>query len=240
MMAMNRRRWIAGAGAALTVPGAASAVRAAEGKAVYDYIFLDLEAPKGAPASRYAERVKAALPAIAAGGGEVLGLFTPQIGWTARQAALLLRWPQNAAPREAQARALSAGAGVRSAQRSRLTPTLRPSDDARPAAGGIYVHRWFVVETGDVPEFLELSGRGWADFERKFDARIFGLFAAERSASDTREGVQRILLITRYGDHGVWEKSRDPSTEAMAAFRRRSEITRDTWNDSTLLVPIGG
>lgn len=241
MMAINRRRWIAGAGAALVVPGAASAARAAEGKAVYEYVFLDLEAPKGAVASRaYAERVKAQRPAIAAGGGEVLGLFTPQIGWTARQAALLVRWRQDAAAREAQMQALSGGAGVRSAQRSRLTPTLRPDGDARPAAGGIYVHRWFVVETGDVPEFLELSGRGWADFERKFDARIFGLFAVERSAADTREGVQRILLITRYGDHGVWEKSRDPSTEAMAAFRRRSEITRDTWNDSTLLVPIGG
>ncbi|MCW5761188.1 MAG: hypothetical protein KIS90_15575, partial [Phenylobacterium sp.] len=211
-----------------------------EGKAVYDYIFLDLEAPKGTPPTRpYAERVKARLPAIEAAGGEVLGLFTPQIGWTARQAALLVRWPENARPRESEIQALSAGSGVRAAQRSRLTPTLRPNDAARPEPGGIHVHRWFVVETGDVPEFLQLSGQGWTDFERKFDARIFGLFAAERSAADTREGVQRILLITRYGDHGVWEKSRDPSTEAMAAFRRRSEITRDTWNDSTLLVPIG-
>lgn len=235
MMGIDRRRWIAGAGAALV----ASAAGAAEGKAVYDYLFLDLEAPKGmTPAAAYKAQVTARMAAITAAGGEVLGLFTPQIGWQARQAGLLVRWPEGAKARDGEMQALMGGKAVRSAQRDRLKPTLRPAAGERPPPGGIYVLRWFVVATGDVPEFLQLSGQGWMDFERKFDAKIFGLFAADRSAQDEREGVQRILLITRYGDHGVWETSRDPSTDAMAAFRRRSELTRDTWNASALLSPI--
>ena len=33
-----------------------------------------------------------------------------------------------------------------------------------------------------------------------------------------RPASSRLLLITRYGDHGVWEASRDPTTEAMQIF----------------------
>ena len=89
-----------------------------------------------------------------------------------------------------------------------------------------------------MPEFLTLSTEGWRDFETRFDAHIFGLFTAERSSLDRQKGVTRLLLLTRYKDHGVWEASRDPSTAAMQAFQRRSAITKDTWNASTLLVPI--
>jgi hypothetical protein len=95
-----------------------------------------------------------------------------------------------------------------------------------------------VVEVAAVPEFLKLSVQGWRDFESRFDTHIFGLFRAETSDIDERDGVARLLLITRYGDHGVWEASRDPSTEAMAAFARRQRLTRDTWAASTLLVPV--
>ena len=90
----------------------------------------------------------------------------------------------------------------------------------------------------DLNEFLALSQQGWGDFEARFDTKIFGLFTVERTTSDISLGGQRLLLITRYKDHGVWEASRDPSTAAMDAFRRRSAITRETWNASTLLIPI--
>jgi hypothetical protein len=239
MMGMNRRRWIAGAGAVLAAPGAVSNAHAAEGKAVYDYLFLDLDAPKATtPAAAYTAQVKARLPAVAAAGGEVLGLFTPQIGWVSRQAALLVRWPDGAKARDRETNALMRGKAVKLAQRAKLEPTLRPATADKPPPGGIYVHRWFVVETENVAEFLELSGQGWLDFERRFDTKIFGLFKAERTSADISGGVQRLLLITRYRDHGVWEDSRNPSTDAMAAFRRRSELTRDTWNASTLFAPI--
>lgn len=176
---------------------------------------------------------------MTAAGGEIIGLFTPQLGWVARQAALLVRWKDgDVKGRGGQIAALAKGKTVRAVQRGHLKPTLRPAAADRPQPGGIYVHRWFVVETLRVPEFLDLSAQGWRDFETRFDARIFGLFAAERTPQDIAQRVTRLLLITRYGDHGVWEKSRDPTSEAMAAFQKRQLMTRDTWGASTLFVPL--
>jgi hypothetical protein len=100
----------------------------------------------------------------------------------------------------------------------------------------VYVHRWFAVEAGAEDEFVQLSSQGWAHFETLFDARIFGLFRAETSEADRADGVTRLLLVTRYGDHGVWEASRDPTTEAMQIFIRRQQLTRRSWAASTRLV----
>jgi len=235
MTILNRRSCLAGV-AALPL---ATPVWAAEPEHAYDYLFLELDdAEGGTPARAYADAVKARLPGITAAGGEVLGLFTPQIGWVARQAALLIRWKPDATGRTGEASALIRGKTVRFGQREKLAATSRPTmaDGLKP--GGIYVHRRFVVEAKNVPEFLALSQEGWLDFERRFEANIFGLFTAERTSNDVRQGVTRLLLMTRYKDHGVWEASRDPSTAAMAAFRRRAAITKDTWNASTLFVPI--
>jgi hypothetical protein len=236
MTEIDRRVWLAGAGAILL---AGRAAQAAEPVGTYDYLFLDLEDGQGmSPPKAYAEAVKARLPQVQAAGGEVLGLFTPQIGWVARQSALLVRWTPDAKGRDTEIAALMRGKAVRFAQRGKVAPTSRPMAADKPKAGGIYVHRWFVVENANVPEFLALSTEGWRDFETRFEANIFGLFTAERSILDRQKGVTRLLLITRYKDHGVWEASRDPSTAAMQAFQRRSAITKDTWNASTLLVPI--
>ena len=117
-----------------------------------------------------------------------------------------------------------------------LTPTVRPADDALPQPGGIYVHRWFEIEAGAEDEFVQLSSQGWAHFETLFDAKIFGLFRAEPTAADRATDSSRLLLITRYGDHGVWEASRDPTTEAMQIFMRRQQLTRRSWAASTRLV----
>ena len=128
------------------------------------------------------------------------------------------------------------GPGVRSAERHRLQATARPSAADRLKPGGIYVHRWFVIATPSLAEFVDLSTTGWRDFEARFDTNIFGLFTAEQTPQDKAAGQTRLLLLTRYRDHGVWEESRNPTTDAMAAFQRRQLITRDTWNVSTLLV----
>lgn len=236
MTRLDRRRWLAGAGALAAAPGAAWA---AGGARMYDYLFLDLDAPPGTPPSKaYADAVRARTAAIGAAGGEVLGLFTPQLGWHARQAALLVGWKPDAAGREAEMAALAKLPGVGKAERHRLAATARPSAGDRPKPGGIYVHRWFVIGAGDLDEVVALSTEGWRDFEARFDTNIFGLFAAERSAADKAAGATRLLLVTRYKDHGVWETSRDPSTDAMAAFMRRQKLTRDTWAASTLLTAI--
>lgn len=232
MTDIHRRGWLAGAGALMFAHAAA----AAETR-MYDYLFLDLDAPAGTPPARpYAEHVHAA--GLDKVGGTALGLFTPQIGWRSRQAALLVGWNPGASGREAAMTALAKAPGVIKAERHRLAATARPSATDKPKAGGIYVHRWFVIATSSLPEFVELSTTGWRDFEARFDTNIFGLFTAEQTAADKAAGQTRLLLLTRYATHGVWEDSRNPTTEAMAAFGRRQLITRDTWNDSTLLLPL--
>jgi len=162
----------------------------------------------------------------------VVGQFAPQLGWANNEAAVLLRVSSDVEPG-----ALTVPDLVTEIRRDRLTPTLRPTDEASPRTGGIYVHRWFEVEADAADEFVELSGRGWERFEAQFDTQIFGLFRATRSAADDVAGIQRLLLLTRYADHGVWEASRDPTSEAMQIFARRQQLTQRSWAASTLLVP---
>ncbi len=174
----------------------------------------------------------AAAPGLKAAGGEILGQFAPQLGWANDEAAVLVRW----AGERGDLGPIAGGEGVTEARIDHLEPTIRPADAHRPGAGGIYVHRWFEVEAGAEDEFVQLSSQGWAHFETLFDAKIFGLFRAELSPTDRARGVSRLLLVTRYGDHGVWEASRDPSTEAMQIFMRRQQLTRRSWAASTRLI----
>lgn len=194
--------------------------------AVYEYLFLTL-ARGPAPHQALAERLRG-LSSV-----ESVGQFAPQLGWAGDQAAVLLREAPGEPPALAE---LVAPPLVVNARRERLTATIRPGDNDRPSPGGIYVHRWFEVEAGATDEFVALSGQGWERFEALFDARIFGLFRADASEADRAAGVVRLLLVTRYGDHGVWEASRDPTTEAMQIFARRQQLTRRSWAASTRLV----
>ena len=162
----------------------------------------------------------------------LVGQFAPQLGWANNEAAVLLRVAPEAEPGE-----LTVPNLITQVRRERLTPTLRPADESLPRPGGVYVHRWFEVDAGAADEFVELSGRGWERFEAKFDTQIFGLFRAEISSPDAAAGIERLLLLTRYADHAVWEASRDPTSEAMRIFARRQQLTRRSWAASTLLVP---
>ena len=203
--------------------------------AVYDYLFLALKrAPTPHPALATQLRDVGG-PAVTATGGEIVGQFAPQLGWANDEAAVLVRW--NGAPGDLTP--ILASDPIASARLDRLSPTLRPADADTFVAGGAHVHRWFEVEAGAVDEFVELSGEGWKRFETLFDARIFGLLKADPTPRDTEAGVVRLLLITRYGDHGVWEASRDPTTEAMQIFARRQQLTRRSWAASTRLVTAG-
>jgi hypothetical protein len=194
---------------------------------VYDYLFL-LLAPQPSPHAALAEVLRTAELELAEAGGRIVGQFAPQLGWWNDEAAVLIRWTGEPADLAVLDRAKTVlGFEVR-----RLRATLRPADNDALRPGGIYVHRWFWVEPGSVDEFVALSGEGWKGFEAQFDAAIFGLFCEEAPSGD----VARLLLVTRYADHGVWEASRDPSTEAMRIFARRQQLTRRTWAASTRLV----
>jgi hypothetical protein len=203
---------------------------------MYDYLFFDA-ATGASPFPRAALTVRPLLEnALAGTPGQVLGVFAPQLGWTGSQTAVLLRWPGDNADRTAAIGKLTGAPTLKSVTHDVLTPTARPSAGAVPHGGGIYVHRWFVIEASAVDEFVELSQEGWRDFEDRFDADIYGLFAARRTDEDQKDAVTRLLLLTRYGDHGVWETSRDPTTTAMQAFARRQAVTRVSWAASSLLV----
>jgi hypothetical protein len=193
--------------------------------ATYEYWFLT---PGQLPTPHQALAV--ALAKVT--GAEVVGQFAPMLGWSTNEAAALLRRPGHdpATPTDLGAPLVIAHSV------ERLRPTIRPGDGDRLCADGIYVHRWFEVEAAAVDEFVDLSGQGWQRFEAHFDARIFGLFRADPDDRDAAHGLARLLLITRYADHGVWEDSRDPTSEAMQIFARRQRLTRRSWAASTRLV----
>ena len=203
---------------------------------MYDYLFFDA-ATGTAPFPRPVPLIKPLLTAALGGApAEVVGVFAAQLGWTGTQAAALLRWPGESEARAKALAALTGAPAMTSVAHDVLTPTVRPLPGAVPHPGGIYVHRWFVIEASAVDEFVGLSQEGWLDFEDRFDANIFGLFATRPTDEDKRDGAARLLLITRYGDHGVWEASRDPTSTAMQAFARRQALTRVSWAASSLLV----
>ena len=194
---------------------------------IYDYALLDL---RPGPASR-AAALGALADAARAKGDVLLGAFTAQLGWRNTQIAALTR--------RAAAPANQGDAATRGTPRSgaspapallhehivsredhELTATLRPRADEALRPHGIYVHRWFEVDAGAVAEFIGLSGEAWPDFEASFDVHIYGLFLATTPAPPTHDARRRLLLLTHYSSHDVWERSRDPSTTAMKTFAR--------------------
>jgi hypothetical protein len=198
--------------------------------ATWDYVLLDN--PGGAPArTRLIEHL-----GRIAGGDEVLGLFVPQLGWQASEAAVLVERAEGSDG--ATARVIAQAPGVTHLAARVMRATARPTDGARPAPGGIWVHRTFETRASDLESFVALSAEAWPDFESRFDARVFGLFEVVEPRPDA--DVVELLLITRYASHGVWEESRDPTTSAMQTFARRAALTLRTRAASTLLVPVSG
>ncbi len=189
----------------------------------WDYAQLTLERgaqAHGALAKALAER---------GGAARLIGQFTPQLGFASNESVVIWRGT-------GLAEILPPGAPIVARKLTRLTPTIRPREHEALSPGGIHVHRWFTIDAPALSEFVSLSGQAWPDFERRFDARIFGLFSADEDDEDHRHGARRLLLLTRYGSHDVWEKSRDPSTDAMQIFQKRQELTRTTVARSSLLV----
>ncbi len=153
----------------------------------------------------------------------VVAVFAPLLGFASNEALVLAR--------------TGTDLGLGAAQVDRLTPTLRPTADVAPQPGGIYVHNWFTIDGGAVDEFVRLSGEAWPDFEARFETKIYGLFLAAESEADRADAARRLLLMTRYRDLGEWQTSRDPTTDAMAVFLRRRELTRVSLARSCVVMP---
>ena len=195
----------------------------------FDYFMLSLA--RGAPARRaFVDRVTAA--GLTAQGRRA-GLFASQLGWEASEAALLA---ERGGGEDRALAALLAAPEVVDTVGHTLRPTVRPLPDAALAPGGIYVHRWFEVNRSSVADFIDLSSQAWPGFEAQFDARIFGLFELTSEWEGSPADSRHLLLVTRYASHGVWEDSRDPTTEAMQTFARRAQLTLSTRAASSLLI----
>ena len=191
----------------------------------YNYYELHLRRGRGTQKA-LADHLHATL------GPALIGVFAPVLGLASTSALVLTDG-------SASSEAIMRAPGVVSAERHRVTPTLRPADGARPAPMGVYVHHWFTIDAPALEEFVKLSGEAWPDFEGHFDSKIFGLFVADASKDDLMEGARRMLLMTGYRDLGEWERSRAPGKTAANAFARRQDLTRVGLARAVALVPIG-
>jgi hypothetical protein len=199
----------------------------------YDYLTFSLA--RGRPAiEAFTRHVREIVtPEVAKAGGEVLGTFQGQLGFASNETVVMLRWTDG---RPDRLRELDRAPGVVTVHPERLTPTVRPADGKGFKAGGIYVHRWFSVDGDSVADFIDLSNRAWTNFEGSYETEIFGLFTAENTAADLREGVGRLLLLTWYAGHGVWETSRDQTRDPEGLFVKRHQLTRSTIGRSSLVI----
>jgi hypothetical protein len=152
-------------------------------------------------------------------GDHLVAVFAPSLGYATNQALVLT---DDAATGGAVLKA----PGVVSGEHQALTATTRPTAGARPKTDGIYVHRWLTIDGGAVDEFVALSSEAWVGFEGGFDTDVFGLFVADASPQDQRQGERRMLLMTHYRDFATWEASRKPDAKTARAFARRRELTR--------------
>ncbi|HEX2591825.1 MAG TPA: hypothetical protein VHL34_10035 [Rhizomicrobium sp.] len=155
-----------------------------------------------------------------------VGVFAPQLGFASNEAAVLMTSHGH----------IDHAPHLVAKTHDVLIPTIRPKAGDTLKPGGIYVHRWFTVDHDKVAEFVSLSGQAWPSFEGEFEANIFGLFTAERSEHDIAQQQTRLLLLTWYKDHAVWEASRRPTREPEGIFMKRHTLTRTTIGRSTLLV----
>jgi hypothetical protein len=198
----------------------------------YEYLTLELARGRAAWTALASHLRDKAKPSIADTGGELLGLFSPQLGFASNEATVLVRW--HSGVRDVPG--AFAMPEVVSHRRETLTPTVRPKDDQKVRTSGIYVHRWFTIDRERTADFIELSNRAWGNFEGSYDTEIFGLFTAAPTREDQQTAAQRLLLLTWYRDHGVWETSREQAKDAKSLFAQRHLLTRSTIGRSSLLL----
>jgi hypothetical protein len=190
----------------------------------YDYLTITLARGRQAWAD---------LSGAARGVPGVIGLFQGQLGFASNEAVVLLR----DAPDDCVA-TLRTAPGVVALSSEALTPTVRPADGKQLKRGGIYVHRWFTVDGDRAGDFVSLSNRAWKNFEGSYDTEIFGLFTAALCDDDRRDGAARLLLLTWYASHGVWEASRDQTRDPAGLFVQRHALTRSTIGKSTISLDL--
>ena len=201
--------------------------------ATYDYLSYTLGRGRAAWTEFVNHFRNGVGPKLSGGGAELLGLFSPQLGFASNEAVVLVR--RDAAVRELPSALLAADKAT-AVKHDRLSPTVRPKDEDHLRNGGIYVHRWFTIDGDRSPDFVDLSNRAWIGFEGSYDTEIFGLFRADPSREDQTEGAARFLLLTWYKNHAVWEASREQPQDPKSLFAQRHQLTRTTVGRSSVRI----
>lgn len=197
----------------------------------YDYFTYAL--PRGrAGWTEFASYASNTIAPALSSGIELLGLFSPQLGFASNEAVVLVRRASSASVPNI----LLEPAKATLTTHDRLHPTVRPGDNDGLKQGGIYVHRWFRIDGERVDDFVDLSNRAWGGFEGAYDTEIFGLFRAEPDKTDLAEGAARLLLLTWYKNHAVWEASREQAHDTKSLFAQRHQLTRATIGKSSVRV----
>ena len=105
----------------------------------FQYLTFELKRGREAWASFSADLREKTVAALAREGGEMCGLFAPQLGFASNEAVALVRGSPDA-------QSAFASDAIVHVQKDRLSPTVRPLDGQRLKEGGIYVHRWFTID----------------------------------------------------------------------------------------------
>jgi hypothetical protein len=190
---------------------------------IYQHHVL-LAAPRGGPA------LARQLVEANAGGGDLFGVFTPQIGLSANHVVMISAFPDEAA---ASVTDLIAGAPCEVERHELWEPDPRPlAGETFPEKDGAFSHRWFDVAEADWPRFRELSVTAWDNFEAVHDTRVVGFW---RSRTPPAPGLIRVWLMAWYASLAAWEASRwylasdrADAAQAYDNFRARAALTVDT------------
>ncbi len=153
--------------------------------------------------------------------GAPFGVFTSQIGLSARQVVVIGR---------GEAGAVTSAETVRD-ELWEADPRPLPGETL-PETDGVFSHRWFDLRSQDWPQFRRLSVEAWDNFEDAHATRVIGFWRAREAPA---EGLVRVWLMAWYESLAAWEGSRfyldadNPrAAQAYANFRARQEITVDT------------
>lgn len=155
------------------------------------------------------------------------GVFSPLFGLATNE-FYAVTW----AEQPHQLVAVAAGLDLEITEQHALVPTARPETHAACTTPGVYVFRWFTVETRHINDIVRLSRQAWVTFESGFKTEVQALFREASPGSD----VSTMLLVTRYDDLSVWEASRKPAPEARENFQARARLTIEATPIATRLV----
>ncbi len=115
-----------------------------------------------------------------------------------------------------------------------LEPTVRPSNEQPVSKSGLYVFRFFGVQSKDIDKIAQLSQEAWTYFEdsTSYKAEPQGLFCEP----DRQKEHGLMLLVTWYDGLNSWQVSRRPAPEATRNFRERARLTTFTKPFATRLI----